>query len=70
MHPAFPSSELLLIGCYDLNLQVILEVLEEVILLKQAGPADLAALAQKLITDVHSPSELILHIAKELSWVL
>ena len=70
MHPAFPSSELLLVGRDHLNLQVILKVLEEVILLKQAGPADLAALAQRLITDVHSPSELILHIAKELCLVL
>ena len=70
MHPAFPGSELLLVGRHHLNLQVIFEVLKEIVLLKQAGPADLTALAQKVITDVHSPSELILHIARELCWVL
>ena len=66
MHPTFPSSELLLIGRHHLNLQVILEVLEEAVLLKQAGPADLAALAQKVITDAYPPSELILHMGRKL----
>ena len=66
MHPALPSSELLLIGRHHLDLKVVLEVLKEVVLLKQAGPADLTALAQKVITDVYSPSELILRIAREL----
>lgn len=66
MHPAFPSSELLLVGCYHFNLQVILEVLKEVVLFKQAGPADLAAPAQEVITDVHSSSELVLHMTA--SW--
>lgn len=70
MHPALPSSELLFIGRHHLNLQVVLEMLKEAVLLKQAGPADLTALAQKVITDVHSPSELVLHIARELCWVL
>ena len=63
MHPAFPSSELLLICCHHLNLEVILEVLEEGILLKQAGPADFASPAQELITNGDPPSELILHTA-------
>lgn len=34
MHPAFPSSELLLIDRHHLDLQVILEVLKEAVLLK------------------------------------
>lgn len=64
VHPAFPGSEMLLIGCHHLNLEVVLEVLEEVVLLKQARPADLTTAAQKLITDVHSPCELILHMTR------
>lgn len=64
VHPAFPGSELLLIGCYHLNLKVVLEVLEEAVLLKQARPADLTAATQELVTDVHSPCELILHMTK------
>ena len=61
MHPAFPRPELLLVCCYDLDLQVILVVPEEGLLLKEPCPANFAGLAQKVVADGDAAHELILH---------
>ncbi len=60
VHPALPSPELLLICCYNFNLQIILELLEKAVLFKQPCPADLARAAQEVIADGYATHKLIL----------
>ena len=62
MYPAFPRSELLLVCCHYLNLEVVFEVLEEVVLLKESRPAYSARTTQELVTNVDTTRELILRI--------